>query len=60
MEGKQILAVVAISAATALVITGTVLYFGMRGPLPLIDTAQSRAVFEEQRATAPANQQQAA
>ena len=50
MDSKQVISVVLISAATSLVVVGVVLYFGMRGPLPLIDTAQTKAEFEEKAA----------
>ena len=48
MTGKQVLAVVAISAGTSLLVVGIVLYVGMRQPLPLIDTNETKAVFAEQ------------
>lgn len=47
MDTKQVLMTVAISAAVSLVVVGAVLAIGMRTPLPLIDTEQSRAIYAD-------------
>lgn len=58
MDTKQVLMMVAISAAVSLVVTGAVIYVGMRTTLPVIDTAQTRAVFDD--TSAQQEQKQAA
>lgn len=42
--------VFAISLGTSIAVTGTILFVAMRRPLPLLDTAASKAVFEDQSA----------
>jgi hypothetical protein len=47
---KMVLIALVVSTA----VTCTILAVGMRTPLPLIDTAQSKAEFEENQAAAAA------
>lgn len=54
MTGKEVAVMVAVSAATSLVVVGVVLYVALRQPLPLIDTSDTKAVFAEQAQQAKA------
>lgn len=38
--------VVLVSVTASLAVTGLVLWYAMRNPLPLIDTAKTKAVFD--------------